>query len=93
MTLLTIILYRIRIDIFLKAAEEIVQAYPDERTSVYFVPAKPKTRSNSRTYNEGKLWNRYHTVQRALGDYIEFNDELDCDEDVRGMILNNNVLS
>ncbi|XP_033222789.1 uncharacterized protein LOC117176643 [Belonocnema kinseyi] len=58
---------KINTQIFRKAAAEIVEEYPNERATVYFVPSKPKTKFSSRTFNNGKLFNRYQKVQRKLG--------------------------
>ena len=64
----------IRRDVFMKAASEIVLTYPNERTGVYFIPGKPKTKTTSKTVNKGKLWNRYVNRRQSLGCYEEKQD-------------------
>lgn len=71
-------MFRIDKIYFQKAAEEIVKNYPNEKATIYFIRAKPKTKSrNDENYNEVKLWNIYHTVQKALIGFTEENDERD----------------
>lgn len=88
-----LIVFRIKKDFFIKAAAEIVLAYPNERASVYFIQAKPKTKHSSRTYNNGKLWNRYHTVQKALGTFTDAQSDSDDAEDALGIFFNTTLCS
>ena len=43
----------------MKAATEIVLAFPSERVGVYFISGEPKTRNTPKTLNKGKLWIRH----------------------------------
>ena len=65
-----------RKETFIKAAEEIVLAYPGEREGIYFVPGKQKTNTTPRTQNQGKLWSRYNNLKTKLGKFqeVEIND-------------------
>lgn len=68
--------FRIKKIVFIEAAEEIVKAYPNEKSSIYFIPAKPKTKHSQKTYHDGKLWHRYKNVQKSLGGYDDIENDI-----------------
>ena len=65
----------------MKAATEIVLAFPSERVGVYFISGKPKTRNTPKTLNKGKLWNRYVNQSCKLRGCEELGDVADNDEE------------
>lgn len=78
--------YRIKKDIFIKAASEIVLAYPDEREGIYFVSGKPKTKTTTKSVNKGKLWSRYCNVKNKLGGVAKNNAaNNDIEEEIQGI--------
>ncbi|XP_033221103.1 uncharacterized protein LOC117175504 [Belonocnema kinseyi] len=83
---------KINSQILQKAAAEIVLEYLNEKTSVYFVPGKPKKKHSSRTLSSGKLFNRYRKVLRKLGGLVVEHDSdyVPNVENVEGMFPEKN---
>lgn len=73
-SIIYIYVFSIKKEVFIKASEEIILAYPNERVNVYFVPGTSSTKYTPKTLHTGKLWCRYNNIKAKLGPYTEKNE-------------------
>lgn len=58
--------FRIPVNVFAKAAQEISEVFVTENPNTYFIPYKPKTKTSPRLLPSGKLWSKYTNFKRTL---------------------------